>query len=192
MKKLRSLMLAAAILLSLAGCGADRNDGQPEHMDSAPEAETADTADAGSDLTEDTALQPPAEDPAPDTPESDLEEQTSMKMNVQVGGAVFTAALEENEAVSSLVELLEDGPLVLQLSDYSGFEKVGPLGTSLPTSNEQTTTHAGDIVLYNGNQIVLFYGSNSWSYTRLGQIEDLTGWEQALGTGDVTVTFSLE
>ena len=53
-------------------------------------------------------------------------------------------------------------------------------------------TQAGDIVLYNANQIVIFYGSNSWSYTRLGHIDDLTGWEEALGSEDVTVTFSLE
>ena len=70
-------------------------------------------------------------------------------------------------------------------------EKVGPLGRSLPASDSQTTTQAGDIVLYQSNQIVLFYGSNSWNYTRLGSIDDLTGWEDALGSGDVTVTLSL-
>ena len=115
-----------------------------------------------------------------------------MRMNVNVNGSDFTATLEQNTAVDSLVEMLRDGPLTLELSDYAGFEKVGPLGTSLPTSNQQTTTLAGDIVLYQGNQIVMFYGSNSWSYTRLGHIDDLTGWEEALGSGDVTVTFSLE
>ena len=98
-----------------------------------------------------------------------------MNMIVQVGGSTFTATLEENAAVNALVEMMERGPVTIQMSDYSGFEKVGPLGTSLPTSNSQTTTHAGDIVLYQGNQIVIFYGSNSWSYTRLGRIDDLTG-----------------
>lgn len=121
-----------------------------------------------------------------------MEEGTVMNMNVQVGDAVFSATLEENEAVTAFVEMMREGSVVIQMSDYSGFEKVGPLGTSLPASNSQTTTHAGDIVLYNGNQIVIFYGSNSWSYTRLGHIDDLTGWEEALGNGDVTVTFSLE
>ena len=115
-----------------------------------------------------------------------------MQMNVNVNGSDLTATLEQNTAVDSLVEMLRDGPLTLELSDYAGFEKVGPLGTSLPTSNQQTTTQAGDIVLYQGNQIVMFYGSNSWSYTRLGHIDDLTVWEEALGSGDVTVTFSLE
>ena len=115
-----------------------------------------------------------------------------MQMYVQIGESTFTATLEENTAVDALIEMMEQGPVTIAMSDYSGFEKVGPLGTSLPTSNQQTTTQAGDIVLYQGNQIVLFYGSNSWSYTRLGHINDLAGWEEALGSGDVTVTFALE
>lgn len=132
--------------------------------------------------------------PAPENPTEEEEEpamnQTSMK--VQIGTSSFTAVLERNTAVDALVEMMEAGPVTIRMSDYAGFEKVGPLGTSLPASNRQTTTQAGDIVLYQGNQIVIFYGSNSWSYTRLGRVENLTGWEEALGSGDVTVTFSLE
>lgn len=123
---------------------------------------------------------------------SDEEGNKEMKMNVNVGGQNFTATLEQNSAVDALVRMLEQDPITLQLSDYAGFEKVGPLGQSLPTSDRQTTTGAGDIVLYQGDQIVMFYGSNSWSYTRLGHIDDLTGWAEALGSGDVTVTLSLE
>ncbi len=119
-------------------------------------------------------------------------EVTPLKMNVQIGDSVFTATLEENEAVSALVEMLEEAPVVIEMSDYSGFEKVGSLGASLPADDSQTTTQAGDIVLYCGDQIVIFYGSNSWSYTRLGRIDDLTGWEEALGSGNVTITFSLD
>ncbi len=115
-----------------------------------------------------------------------------MKMNLKIGSSVFTATLEDNLAVKTLLEKLKEGPLVLHMNDYGGFEKVGSLGFSLPASNSQTTTYAGDIVLYQGNQIVMFYGSNSWSYTRLGRIDDLTFWEEALGRGDVTVTLSLE
>ena len=124
--------------------------------------------------------------------QNNMEENKVVNMNVQVGDMVFSATLEENEAVSALVEMMRESPVVIQMSDYSGFEKVGSLGIRLPASNSQTTTQAGDIVLYNGNQIVIFYGSNSWSYTRLGHIDDLTGWEDALGSGDVTVIFSLE
>ena len=127
-------------------------------------------------------------------PESEAikEEGRPMKMNVQIGSSIFTATLEANPAVDSFTKMMESAPVVIRMSDYSGFEKVGPLGTSLPAGNSQTTTQSGDIVLYNGNQIVIFYGSNSWSYTRLGKIDDLSGWAEALGSGDVTVTFSME
>ena len=114
-----------------------------------------------------------------------------MRMMVEAGGQRFYAVLEQNEAVRALVRMMEEGPVTIQMRDYSGFEKVGPLGQSLPASNSQTTTQAGDIVLYNGDQIVIFYGSNAWSYTRIGHIEDLTGWAEALGGGDLAVTFSL-
>lgn len=124
--------------------------------------------------------------------ETESVEDTAMKMKIEVNGSTFTATLADNAAVDALADWVEEGPVTLELSDYAGFEKVGPLGRSLPASDSQTTTHAGDIVLYQGDQIVLFYGSNSWSYTRLGHIDDLTGWEDALGGGDVTVTLSLE
>ena len=120
------------------------------------------------------------------------EEDEPVKMEVTVGETGFTATLADNEAVDALVEMMESGPVVLQMRDYAGFEKVGPLGKSLPASNRQMTTQAGDIVLYQGDQIVMFYGTNSWSYTRIGHIDDLTGWEDALGDGDVTVTFSMD
>lgn len=124
--------------------------------------------------------------------ETESVEDTAMKMKIEVNGSLFTATLADNAAVDALVDWVEEGPVTLELSDYAGFEKVGPLGRSLPASDSQTITHAGDIVLYQGDQIVLFYGSNSWSYTRLGRIDDLTGWENALGGGDVTVTLSME
>lgn len=108
-----------------------------------------------------------------------------------VEGVTFPATFADNQGAEALADLLTDAPLTLSLEDYGGFEKVGSLGQSLPTSNTHITTQSGDIVLYQGNQIVLFYGSNAWSYTRLGQVTDLTGWQEALGHGDVTVTFSL-
>lgn len=122
---------------------------------------------------------------------SATEENTVEKTTLRIGNSSFTVTLESNAAVDALVDRMREAPVVIQMSDYSGFEKVGSLGTSLPTSNSQIATKSGDIVLYNGNQIVIFYGSNSWSYTRLGKIDDLFGWEEALGSGNVTVTFSL-
>ena len=155
----------------------DENETVAEPVDAASEAESVQDTEMNETGAAETDIQ------------NHTEENTVTNMNVQVGDVVFSATLEENEAVSALVEMMRENPVVIQMSDYSGFEKVGPLGTSLPASNSQTTTQAGDIVLYNGNQIVIFYGSNTWSYTRLGHIDDLTGWEDALGSGDVMVTF---
>ena len=185
--------------------GLENVDVSSANMDSTETVSETMTESAGSDEAEsmtesavmsETEIMPETELGETAGTETDIQNNTEenevTNMNVQVGDVVFSATLEENEAVSALVEMMRESPVVIQMSDYSGFEKVGPLGTSLPASNSQTTTQAGDIVLYNGNQIVIFYGSNSWSYTRLGHIDDLTGWEEALGSGDVTVTFSLE
>ena len=158
----------------------DETEGMAEPVEAVSEAESVQETERNETSAAETDIQ------------NNTEENKVANMNVQVGDVIFSATLEENEAVSALVEMMREGPVVIQMSDYSGFEKVGSLGTSLPASNSQTTTQAGDIVLYNGNQIVIFYGSNSWSYTRLGHIDDLTGWEDALGSGDVTVIFSLE
>lgn len=184
-------------LLLLAGCGHSQPSSEISNTSEAPEISEISEASETPEMSESSELSENSEEaesviPEQTEAENSGEEDSEMKMNVQVGDSVFTAVLEENEAVDALVEMMEDGPVTIQMSDYAGFEKVGSLGTSLPASNSQTTTRAGDIVLYQGNQIVMFYGSNSWSYTRLGHIEDLTGWEEALGNGDVTAVFSLE
>ena len=116
------------------------------------------------------------------------------KVLLKVGGNSMTATLTDNEATRELTKLLEQGDLTIRMSDYGGFEKVGALPQSLPTSNTQITTVPGDIMLYQGNQMVIFYGSNSWSYTRLGKIDGATvsNLRQFLGNGDITLTLSLE
>ena len=116
------------------------------------------------------------------------------KIVLKVGGNTMTATLTDNEATRELTKLLEHGDLTIRMSDYGGFEKVGALPQSLPTSNTQIATVPGDIMLYQGNQMVIFYGSNSWSYTRLGKIDEATAstLRQFLGNGDITLTLSLE
>ena len=117
--------------------------------------------------------------------EKSKEEISKMKMKVQIGDAVFVATLEDNAAVSELVQMMKKSPVTINI------EKVGSLGQNLTASDTKVTTIPGDIVLYNGNNIVMFYGSNSWSYTKIGHIDDLTGWEDALGDGSVTAVFTL-
>ncbi len=115
-------------------------------------------------------------------------------MYLKVGDATLTATLVDNPATQALKERLKTAPITINMNDYGGWEKVGGFGFDLPTSNEQITAQPCEFVLYQGNQLVIFYGSNSWSYTRLGKIEGVTQAElkEILGNGDITVTLSLE
>ena len=121
-------------------------------------------------------------------------EEAEVFMKMKIGDTVVAVDWEDNESVEALKALCKDVPLTIQMSMYGGFEQVGSIGTSLPRNDEQTTTQAGDIVLYSGNQLVVFYGSNSWAYTRLGRVADqeAEGMKALLGNGDVTITISLE
>lgn len=104
----------------------------------------------------------------------------------------LTVKWEENESVDALKELVKKQPIKIQMSMYGGFEQVGDLGARLPQNDKQTTTTAGDIVLYSGNQIVIFYGSNSWAYTRLGKVSNMSASDikKLLGNKNVLVTLS--
>ena len=106
---------------------------------------------------------------------------------------VLTIRPEDNSSAEALLALLEQGDLTVSMHDYGGFEKVGPLGTTLPTNDERITTEAGDVILYQGNQITLYYDTNSWNFTRLGRVQELTPEQirDALGDGDPVVVFSL-
>lgn len=118
-------------------------------------------------------------------------EEEKMKINVNINGSDFLASIENNEATNELTKMMEIEPITLHLQDYGGFEKVGPLGRNLPSSDRHINTSCGDIVLYQSNQIVIFYGTNSWSYTPIGKIDDLTNFIQVMGEEDVVVIFSL-
>ena len=112
-------------------------------------------------------------------------------MQMMIGETPVTVAWEDNASVEALKMLAGEG-LTVEMSMYGGFEQVGSIGQSLPRDDQQTTTASGDIVLYSGNQLVVFYGSNSWAYTRLGHITDQTPEQMKalLGNGDVTITLS--
>ncbi|MCM1133732.1 MAG: cyclophilin-like fold protein [Ruminococcus flavefaciens] len=122
------------------------------------------------------------------------EKRDEIKLNIEVNGHLLTATLEDNSSAEAFAELLKSEPLTIEMSDYANFEKVGSLGTSLPRNDEKITTEAGDLILYQGNQITIYYDENTWNFTRLGKIDNITQAElkDILGTGSVTVTFSLE
>ena len=122
------------------------------------------------------------------------EEEAVKTLQMKIADTVVEVAWEDNESVEALRKLCEEEPLTIEMSMYGGFEQVGSIGSNLPRNDVETTTSAGDIVLYSGNKMVVFYGSNSWAYTRLGHItdQDETGMTQLLSNGDVAITFSME
>ena len=121
-------------------------------------------------------------------------ETMTTKMYITIGGRTETVTLVNNSATQALVAKLQEAPVTVTLND-NNFEIWGALGFSLPTSNEQVNAQAGDVVLYSGNNICIFYDSNSWSYTRMGRIDGLTTSELRTflkaGANSISVTLSL-
>ena len=115
------------------------------------------------------------------------------KIDIEINGRVRTATLTDSISARALLERLAEGPLTIEMHDYGSFEKVGPIDEPLPTSDERITTAPGDIILYLGNSITIYYAVNSWNFTLLGHIDGATGenMREFLGGGDPTVTFSL-
>ena len=115
-------------------------------------------------------------------------------VKVKINDEIFDVKLENNSATQEMVKELKKGNVTVTATEYGGFEKVGELGFSLPANDENVETNPGDIVLYQGDKVSLFYGSHSWSYTKLGKIDnvDSNKLKEVLGSGDVTLEFSLK
>ena len=120
--------------------------------------------------------------------------QIAEEMMMKINETEVNVRWENNESVAALKEMCQKSPLTMQMSMYGGFEQVGSIGKSLPRNDKQMTTEAGDIVLYSGSNIVVFYGSNSWSYTKLGHITDKNASQlrDVLSNGDVTITIGIK
>lgn len=121
------------------------------------------------------------------------DEKTDNKLKISVNGTELTATLEDNSSAQALTELLKQGNITVDMSDYGNFEKVGDLPQSLPKNDEKITTVPGDIILYQGNKITIYYAENTWDFTKLGHINNITQEElkTLLGDGDVTVSLSI-
>ncbi len=127
---------------------------------------------------DETALSQPDQETG--TAEPTMEDRNmNQTMHLSIDGTPVDVTWEDNQAVDELFSAAQEGGITVYTFAYGGFEQVGPLPKSFSRSDVQMTTVPGDIVLYSGDQIVLFYGSNSWSYTKLGHIEGLTGNELA-------------
>jgi len=185
MKKVLNILLAAGLILSLTACGNTQKETeatiQPPTVASPTQPQT----------TTSVSTETPKEKTAPT---EQAQEEQNMTLQMTIGSTPVSVSWEDNDAVQALKELCRNQPLTISMSMYGGFEQVGSIGTNLPANDVQTTTSAGDIVLYSGNQMVVFYGSNSWAYTRLGHITDQSadGMTQLLSGGDTTITITLE
>lgn len=121
------------------------------------------------------------------------ENMSNSTIKISVNGTTLTATLKDNVSTRALVNLLKEGPLTINMNDYAGMEKVGPIGTTLPQCNERLTTQPGDLILYLGQYFVIYYAPNTYSLTPLGKIDNTSSNEliKILGNSDVTVTLSL-
>ena len=174
------LLLAVMVLPACGGSDPAAGDGGSEEVSDTKDVESNDESDAEDDIEM--------------TEEMLNMTKVRYEMKMKIGDTPVSVDWEDNEAVDALAELVSGKLYEIDLSMYGGFEQVGAIGEALPADDHQTTTKAGDIVLYSGDQIVVFYGSNSWAYTRLGHITDKSESEMAelLGNGDVTISIYTE
>ncbi len=182
MKKVSYFVLFVAMLVLLAECG--RNHESPETVNSdMKQTETVDKETDGE--TKETSV------------ETDVEENLGSEENrmyITVGNTTMTMTLADNASATAFREMAASGSFTVETKEYGGFEQVGSLSESLPANDEQISTEPGDVMLYQGNSVTIFYGSNSWSYTRLGKIEGMSQEELQgiFGNGNTSVVFSLE
>ena len=113
-------------------------------------------------------------------------------MLLEVNGYTFEVELENNTSAKALKEYVSKEKRTLSLDDYGNFEKVGNLGITLPRNDETITTKEGDLILYLGNKLCLYYNQNTWDFTKLGHIKDTTHLKEVLGKGSVQVTLLME
>jgi hypothetical protein len=140
-----------------------------------------------------TTVVSPTGEVASEPDQANSNEMEANLLNIAIGDRVLSATLVENSSVDALLEVLSEGPMTVNMRDYGSMEKVGPLGMSLPRNDKQITTEAGDIILYQGDALVIYYAPNTWNFTRLGKVDDVSAEElkEILGEGNVTITLSL-
>lgn len=194
------IILLCMIFSLLAGCGSvqAKDSSEVTSTSEAVQSEqdtpevTQQAAEGEETMTADEQTTPEVVQEQEFTQEAVKGEEAMLQMTI--GGTPVEVEWEDNESVEALRQLCREEPLTIQMSMYGGFEQVGSIGQRLPRNDSQTTTQSGDIVLYSGDQIVVFYGSNSWAYTRLGHVTDKSDEEMAqmLGNGDVTITVEMK
>ena len=124
--------------------------------------------------------------------QKNIKKEESEAMLLEFNGYTFEVELENNTSAKALREYVSKEKRTLSLDDYGNFEKVGDLGITLPRNDETITTKEGDLILYLGNKLCLYYNQNTWDFTKLGHIKDTTHLKEVLGKGSVQVTLLME
>lgn len=131
-------------------------------------------------------------EPATDSVVTEPEAESEQLLKIEVNGNTFYADFEDNSSAKALKEKLQAGSLTLDMEDYGGFEKVGDLPFSLPTNDGNITTSAGDVILYQGNKLTIYYDTNTWNFTKVAKIRDAdSSLKSKLGEGTVKATFTI-
>lgn len=201
MKKSIAMLLGVSLLLIMSACSSEQPVKQKtDHQTSfSITAETQDSTTAKTEMTTDSITSKKEEttsEPAEELTKQQKEEEPvdQEQFYITAKSMTFTASFADNASADAFRDLLREGDLTINMSDYGGFEKVGSIGASLPRKDTQISATIGDVMLYQGSQIVIFYGTNSWSYSRLGKVEGAAAEDllSAFGSGDTAITFSLK
>ena len=202
MKKLIAILLCAIALTAVSACGGQSS--APTEATVGATDQTEDRTEAETKAAVTKATETAAPTSATSAPESERAEpvteaayiptegDSEQLLVIETGGRVFYADFEDNSSAEALKENLKGGSITLSMRDYGGFEKVGDLPFSLVTNDEDITTSAGDVILYQGNQLTIYYDVNTWSFTRVAKIRGAdSSLKEQLGEGDINVTLSL-
>ena len=169
MKKLIVIILAA-LTLAFCACGAPSTGQQGLGGQSGSQVEdnSQGGGQSGSQTEDDNSSE--GDQSGDNSSENEGEQSEVNIMYIYVGEHRLEATLADTAAATALYELLSKEDIVYTGEEYGGFELVGPLGHNLPADDRRVQTVSGDIMLYSGNQITIFYGSNTWAYTPLARI----------------------
>lgn len=196
------LLLAVLLTITATGCsngstGESRNTTSPVTTMATTQATTQAATQATEKKTEPiTEAKNTTEvietEPATDVVVTEPDDESEQLLKIDVNGNTFYAEFEDNSSAKALKEKLQAESITLEMEDYGGFEKVSDLPFSLPTNDENITTSAGDVILYQGNKLTIYYDTNTWNFTKVAKIRGAdSSLKSKLGEGTVKATFTI-
>ena len=196
------LLLAVLLTITAAGCSNGSTDGSGDttspvttmvETQATTQTATQATEKKTAPLTEPVHTTEVIEtEPITDVVVTEPDSESEQLLKIEVNGNTFYADFEDNSSAKALKEKLQAGSLTLEMEDYGGFEKVGDLPFSLPANDGNITTSAGDVILYQGSKLTIYYDTNTWNFTKVARIRDAdSSLKSKLGEGIVKATFTI-